>query len=80
MGRIINPLVEMGAKIESLKGKLPISLSSAKLQTKFTYELPVASAQVKSSILLAGLAAKAEIHVIEPIQTCLLYTSDAADE
>ena len=69
MGRVINPMVEMGANIESLNGKLPISLSSAKLLTKFSYELPIASAQVKSSILLAGLAAKSEIQVIEPIQT-----------
>ncbi len=69
MGRVINPLTEMGAKIESSNGTMPISLTASELRKQFIYELPVASAQVKSSILLAGLAAGTEIKIIEPIQT-----------
>ena len=69
MDRIINPLTEMGANIESTKGKLPISISPTTFKKQYKYELPVASAQVKSSILLAGLAAGTGIEIIEPIQT-----------
>ena len=69
MSRVINPLIEMGADIKSSNGKLPILLSPASFQKQYTYELPVASAQVKSSILLAGLASGIGIKIIEPIQT-----------
>ena len=69
MGRVINPLTEMGANIEASEGKLPISISPATFKKQYKYELPVASAQVKSSILLAGLAAGTGIEIIEPIQT-----------
>ena len=69
MERVINPLAEMGASIRSSQGKLPISIASSKLKSQYTYELPIASAQVKSCILLAGLAAGTGIEIIEPIQT-----------
>ena len=69
MSRVINPLTEMGASIKSSSGKLPISILPTSLQKRFTYELPVASAQVKSSILLAALASGAGVEIIEPIQT-----------
>ena len=69
MGRVINPLTEMGANIEASEGKLPISISPSTLNMQYKYELPVASAQVKSCILLAGLASGAGIEIIEPIQT-----------
>ena len=69
MERVINPLSEMGANIESSEGKLPISILPSALKKQYTYELPVASAQVKSCILLAGLAAGTNIEIIEPIQT-----------
>ena len=69
MSRVINPLTEMGARIESSNGKLPISILPASLQKQYTYQLPVASAQVKSSILLAGLASGTGVEIIEPIQT-----------
>tara|TARA_Y100000816_G_scaffold290628_1_gene279798 strand:+ start:3090 stop:4409 length:1320 start_codon:yes stop_codon:yes gene_type:complete len=69
MGRVINPLSEMGANIESSEGKLPISISPSELKMKYIYELPVASAQVKSCILFAGLAAGSGIEIIEPVQT-----------
>ncbi|MDA9660251.1 3-phosphoshikimate 1-carboxyvinyltransferase [Pseudomonadota bacterium] len=69
MSRVINPLTEMGANIKSSSGKLPISISATSLQKQYRYELPVASAQVKSSILLAGLASGSGVEIIEPIQT-----------
>ncbi|MDC0061732.1 3-phosphoshikimate 1-carboxyvinyltransferase [Pseudomonadota bacterium] len=69
MSRVINPLTEMGASIESSNGKLPISILPTSLQKQYTYELPVASAQVKSCILLAALASGAGVEIIEPIQT-----------
>ena len=69
MSRVINPLTEMGASIESSNGKLPISILPTSLQKQYTYELPVASAQVKSSILLAALASGTGVEIIEPIQT-----------
>ena len=69
MDRIINPLTEMGAIIKSNKGKLPISISPTTFKKQYKYELAVASAQVKSCILLAGLAAGTSIEIIEPIQT-----------
>ena len=69
MNRVIKPLTEMGAKIESSNGNLPISISATSLRKQYTYELPVASAQVKSSILLAGLASGSGIQIIEPLQT-----------
>ena len=69
MSRVINPLTEMGASIESSNGKLPISILPTSLQKQYTYELPVASAQVKSSILLAALALGTGVEIIEPIQT-----------
>ena len=69
MGRVIDPLSQMGASIQSEEGMLPISIKHSLLKDNFSYELPVASAQVKSSILLAGLAAGVSVKVIEPIQT-----------
>ena len=69
MDRVLNPLTEMGADIKSSNGKLPIKISTSKLTKQYSYELPVASAQVKSSILLAGLASGSAVEIIEPIQT-----------
>ena len=69
MDRVLNPLTEMGADIKSSNGKLPIKISTSKLTKQYSYELPVASAQVKSSILLAGLAYGSAVEIIEPIQT-----------
>ncbi len=67
MTRVVNPLREMGAKIDGREeGKYtPISVRGGDLKG-ITYELPVASAQVKSSILLAGLQAEGKTVVIEP--------------
>jgi len=71
MGRIIDPLGQMGVSIEGT-GKArsaPLSLvGSTELKT-ITYDMPVASAQVKSAILLAGLRAHGRTQVIEPAQS-----------
>lgn len=65
MQRIIEPLVAMGADIESNQGYLPIHFKPVKTLSSIRYKLPVASAQVKSCILLAGLFNDAETEVIE---------------
>jgi 3-phosphoshikimate 1-carboxyvinyltransferase len=65
MGRVIEPLSLMGARFESADGKLPLSVTGAEHPTAITYTLPVASAQVKSAILLAGLSAAGITTVIE---------------
>lgn len=70
MGRIIDPLTQMGAQFQSREGgKLPITLKGAERPMPITYASPVASAQVKSAILLAGLNAPGQTTVIEPAPT-----------
>jgi 3-phosphoshikimate 1-carboxyvinyltransferase len=56
----------MGAEIALTEGHAPIRLSGRALRG-ITYELPVASAQVKSAVLLAGLSASGETTVVEPV-------------
>src|SRR5581483_9636643 len=68
MGRVADPLGEMGARIETTDGHLPMRIDGAELHG-ITYELPVASAQVKSAILLAGLGARGATTVVEPVTT-----------
>ncbi|PYV73233.1 MAG: 3-phosphoshikimate 1-carboxyvinyltransferase [Acidobacteria bacterium] len=69
MARIIAPLEMMGAKIESRDGgRPPLRLTGAKLKA-IDYKLPVASAQVKTSLLFAGLFADGTTRIEEPIQT-----------
>ena len=68
MGRAILPLTEMGAEISSTNGKLPLSIFSRELNG-IEYTLPVASAQVKSCIILATLGAISETKIIEPFKT-----------
>ncbi|MGM0548489.1 MAG: 3-phosphoshikimate 1-carboxyvinyltransferase, partial [Bacillota bacterium] len=66
MARIIKPLSQMGAKIWSRKkGLAPLSIQGQKLNA-LKYNLPVASAQLKSAILLAALKTEAETVIIEP--------------
>jgi 3-phosphoshikimate 1-carboxyvinyltransferase len=70
MRRIIEPLSLMGAKIDSAEGGLPPLRICGKRQLGgISYELPVASAQVKSAILLAALYARGETRVVEPHPT-----------
>ncbi len=69
MKRVIAPLTQMGAKITSAEGGLPpLEIEGGALKP-IRYELPVASAQVKSAVLLAGLFAEGETEVVEPAAT-----------
>jgi 3-phosphoshikimate 1-carboxyvinyltransferase len=69
MERIAEPLREMGAKIETTNGHAPLHIEGSDALAGITYELPVASAQVKSAVLLAGLNANGPTTVIEPTPT-----------
>ena len=70
MGRVITPLTEMGAHFHARSGgRMPLTLTGAATPLPITYPLPVASAQVKSAILLAGLNAPGQTTVIEPHAT-----------
>lgn len=70
MGRIIKPLTRMGAAIESdCDGTPPLQISGGMNLQGIHYDLPVASAQVKSAILLAGLYAHGVTSVTEPAVT-----------
>jgi 3-phosphoshikimate 1-carboxyvinyltransferase len=66
MNRILDPLSQMGLKSKSNNGKLPITIYKSDL-TGIEYDSPVASAQVKSAVLLAGFGASGETSVTEPI-------------
>jgi 3-phosphoshikimate 1-carboxyvinyltransferase len=69
MERVAEPLRGMGARIETTEGHAPVRVEGAELRPT-TYELPVASAQVKSAVLLAGLLARGgETTVVEPVPT-----------
>lgn len=69
MKRIIDPLTRMGAIIDSSGGYLPLQFSPVKKLKAINYELPMASAQVKSAVLLAGLFAEGTTEIIEKDQT-----------
>ncbi|NLR38885.1 3-phosphoshikimate 1-carboxyvinyltransferase [Novosphingobium sp. ERW19] len=70
MGRVIDPLSTMGAEFTaSPGGRLPLTLRGISPAVPIEYRLPVASAQVKSAILLAGLNTPGVTTVIEPIPT-----------
>ncbi|HKP68715.1 MAG TPA: 3-phosphoshikimate 1-carboxyvinyltransferase [Pyrinomonadaceae bacterium] len=69
MRRIIDPLQQMGAVVESNDGKAPLRIHGSGRLRGIDYELPVASAQIKSCVLLAGLNADGETTVIEPVET-----------
>ena len=76
MKRITEPLGRMGAGVETDDGHLPLGIDGRPLRS-ITYELPVASAQVKSAILLAGLYAKGETTVVEPAADPRPHRADA---
>ena len=67
MGRVLDPLTRMGARIveQAEGGRLPLTLKGATDPLPIEYESPVPSAQLKSAVLLAGLAAPGETIVIE---------------
>lgn len=70
MGRVIDPLGLMGAQFTaSPGGRLPLMVRGMVPSIPITYQLPVASAQVKSAILLAGLNTPGITRVIEPLPT-----------
>ena len=70
MGRVIEPLSQMGAAFEASEGgRLPLTLHGANPAVPIEYRLPVASAQVKSAVLLAGLNTPGITTVIEPVPT-----------
>ena len=69
MKRVADPLRQMGARITLQEGGLPpLEIEGGSLKP-IRYEMPVASAQVKSAILLAGLLAEGETEVIEKVRT-----------
>lgn len=70
MGRVIEPLAKMGAVIESGSGGVPpLQIRGGQALHGIHYDLPMASAQVKSCILLAGLFAEGRTSVTEPAPT-----------
>lgn len=68
MERVIKPLSAMGARIESHEGKAPLRIIGGSLKG-IDYKMPVASAQVKSCLLFAGLFAEGETRIEESIRT-----------
>jgi 3-phosphoshikimate 1-carboxyvinyltransferase len=68
MERIAEPLRRMGAGVETTDGHAPLVVEGGRLRA-IDYELPVASAQVKSAVLLAGIQADGSTTVVEPIPT-----------
>ena len=69
MRRIIEPLELMGAKVESIDGKPPLTIHGTDQLMPISYQIPVASAQVKSAILFAALFANGRTTVIEKSPT-----------
>jgi 3-phosphoshikimate 1-carboxyvinyltransferase len=69
MRRVTDPLAQMGARIDSNGGLPPLHVHGGRLLQGIRYALPVASAQVKSALLLAGLYAQGETEIIEPHPT-----------
>lgn len=69
MKRVATPLGLMGAQVETNEGKPPLKLRAVKQLNAINYDMPVASAQVKSAVLLAGLYAEGKTCVTEPAPT-----------
>ena len=68
MARVITPLESMGARIQAAEGKCPpLRITGGHLQA-IDYTMPTASAQVKSAVLFAGLFARGETRVAEPVR------------
>src|SRR5438067_1647446 len=66
MRRIVEPLELMGARVSSVEGHAPLRVEGRWPLEAVSYEMPVASAQVKSCVLLAGLGAEGSTQVVEP--------------
>lgn len=69
MARVTDPLAKMGAVIGSDEGKPPLHIQGDNQLYAIAYELPMASAQVKSCLLLAGMYAKGKTTIVEPAPT-----------
>lgn len=69
MERVAAPLRAMGARIETTQGRPPVRITGGASLRGMRYDMPVASAQVKSAVLLAGLYAEGETTVVEPAVT-----------
>jgi 3-phosphoshikimate 1-carboxyvinyltransferase len=69
MRRVTDPLAQMGARIDSHGGLPPLHIHGGAALRGIRYELPVASAQVKSALLLAGLYAEGTTEILEPHPT-----------
>jgi 3-phosphoshikimate 1-carboxyvinyltransferase len=69
MGRVLEPLATMGLQVEGERNTLPLTVQGTQDLVPIVYDLAVPSAQVKSSILLAGLHAPGRTTVVEPLPT-----------
>ena len=70
MGRIFDPLRRMGVQVLARsKDRLPATIQGTELTVPIEYRMPVASAQVKSAVLLAGLSLSGTTTVVEPVPT-----------
>ncbi|MGU3574154.1 3-phosphoshikimate 1-carboxyvinyltransferase [Brucellaceae bacterium C25G] len=70
MGRVLDPLRLMGVQVQAATGdRLPLTLQGPKVAAPIRYRVPMASAQVKSAVLLAGLNTPGITTVIEPVMT-----------
>ncbi|WP_454853101.1 3-phosphoshikimate 1-carboxyvinyltransferase [Rhizobium binxianense] len=70
MGRVLDPLREMGVQVKAAEGdRMPVTLRGPKTPSPIRYRVPMASAQVKSAVLLAGLNTPGITTVIEPVMT-----------
>lgn len=66
MGRVITPLTQMGAKFDAQEGgRMPLTIQGREMTIPIDYEMPVASAQVKSAIILAALRGSGTTHIRE---------------
>jgi 3-phosphoshikimate 1-carboxyvinyltransferase len=68
MERVAEPLRRMGVRVETMDGRVPLVVEGGEVRA-IDYQLPVASAQVKSAVLLAGLYADGRTTVVEPAPT-----------
>lgn len=70
MGRVLDPLRQMGCQVLARsRDRLPLTIRGPRVAAPITYRVPMASAQVKSAVLLAGLNAPGITTVVEPIAT-----------
>ena len=66
MSRVVNPLTAMGKEISTNSGKAPIQIKGGNIKDNFEYVMPIASAQVKSSLMLASMSSGNSIKITEP--------------